>query len=155
MQSLVAVMDGSLAGPGGCNDGFLRDDALLVVIFITDEDDDPSDGQGHMGSPGDPADWYDALVAAKGGDEEKVVVGALLGDELPELSECPWMLEGDDEAMASGAEPGVRLRSLLKLFPPGHRYDGSICRDQFSEFFAHLFEETVDGACSDLALPVP
>ncbi len=32
-----------LNGPGGCNEGFLRDDAILVVIIITDEEDDNSD----------------------------------------------------------------------------------------------------------------
>ena len=42
---------GSLAGAGGCNQGFLRDDALLVVVVITDEYDgegDPEPGNSCM-----------------------------------------------------------------------------------------------------------
>ena len=56
--------------PGGdaesCNEGFLRDDALLVVTFISD---DPG-----TEDAGTPSDWYDAVVAAKAGDPAGVVV---------------------------------------------------------------------------------
>jgi hypothetical protein len=51
---------------GGCNDGFLRDDALLAVIELT--------GTGDNLTPGTPQSWYDALVAAKHGNEEAVVI---------------------------------------------------------------------------------
>jgi hypothetical protein len=57
---------------GGCNDGFLRDDALLAVIELT--------GSGDDGSPGTPQSWYDALVAAKHGNEEAVVLLAFSHD---------------------------------------------------------------------------
>lgn len=56
--------------PGGdaeaCNEGFLREDALLVVTFISDDPGTEDDGA--------PMDWYDDLVAAKGGDPAGVVV---------------------------------------------------------------------------------
>lgn len=45
-----------------CNAGFLRSDALLVVVFITDEDASTN------------ANVYDAVVDAKGGQDEAVVV---------------------------------------------------------------------------------
>ncbi|MBL9107229.1 MAG: hypothetical protein JNL82_40440 [Myxococcales bacterium] len=57
---------------GGCNDGFLRDEALLAVIELTAA----SDGL----SPGTPQSWYDALVAAKHGNEEAVVLLAFSHD---------------------------------------------------------------------------
>jgi hypothetical protein len=57
---------------GGCNDGFLRDDALLAVIELTGTGDDLS--------PGTPQSWYDALVAAKHGNEEAVVILAFSHD---------------------------------------------------------------------------
>lgn len=50
--------------PGGCNDGFIRDDARLHVIFISDEDDN-SPGW----DSGDPNYWQayvDAIYARKG-----------------------------------------------------------------------------------------
>lgn len=40
--ALVAALSGELNGAGGCNEGFLRDDALLVTIIISDEDDSES-----------------------------------------------------------------------------------------------------------------
>jgi hypothetical protein len=33
-EALTAAMHKNLNGPGGCNDGFLREDALLMVTFI-------------------------------------------------------------------------------------------------------------------------
>lgn len=53
-----------------CNDGFLRDDALLAVLFVTDE----RDVEG-INSAGTPQGWYQTLLSAKGGDPE-LVLGA-------------------------------------------------------------------------------
>jgi hypothetical protein len=58
--------------PGGCNEGFLRPDAILVVTLISDEDD--------MYSEGDPDTWKQALLTAKADDEEAIVMLGLLGD---------------------------------------------------------------------------
>ena len=65
---------------GGCNDGFLRDDALLAVIELT--------GTGDGLSPGTPQSWYDALVAAKHGNEEAVVILAFSGDQDQPVPKC-------------------------------------------------------------------
>ena len=62
---------------GGCNDGFLRKDALLAVVVL--------DGLQDNFTPGTPQDWYHALVAAKGGNEEAIVTLVLSNDvELPD-----------------------------------------------------------------------
>jgi hypothetical protein len=54
----------------GLNEGFLRDDAILVVIAMTDEDEQPTiDGVDGM------ADLYDRLVALKGGVNNMVFYG--------------------------------------------------------------------------------
>jgi hypothetical protein len=45
---------------GKCNKGFLRDDALLFLTFISDTDDEKSKST--------PVDWYKAIVKAKHGD---------------------------------------------------------------------------------------
>lgn len=66
----------SKSAVGGCNEGFLREDARLHVIFISDEDDNsPGWDQGD-------ADYWqaytDAIVAAKG-DANEVVFSGVIG----------------------------------------------------------------------------
>src|SRR5262249_2164080 len=45
MQAMINAIDpdGMLAQPGACNEGFIREDALLVLVVITDEYDGPND----------------------------------------------------------------------------------------------------------------
>ena len=66
---------------GGCNDGFLRDEALLAVIELTITEDGLS--------PGTPQSWYDTLVAAKHGNEEAVVILAFSHDLDEPQPLCP------------------------------------------------------------------
>ena len=71
---------------GGCNDGFLRKDALLAVVVLNGEQDNLT--------PGTPQDWYDAVVAAKGGNEEAIVTLVLSNDlDLPN-PKCPGPVLG-------------------------------------------------------------
>lgn len=72
MESMVAAVSPALLGSGGCNEGFLRDDAILVVTFISD---DPN-----KEDTGTPQDWYDAMVAAKNGNPEAIVMLGLIPD---------------------------------------------------------------------------
>lgn len=55
----------------GANAGFLRDDALLSIIFVSDEEDQ---------STGDVAEYVDAYVAAKDYDADAVIASAVAGD---------------------------------------------------------------------------
>ena len=91
MYTMVLALGSAMNAPGGCDDGFLRDDALLVVVVIADEEDDHEvDACNQLpqsGSPGEPADWYNLLVAAKGGVETNVVLLARVGPPAPNL--CP------------------------------------------------------------------
>src|SRR6185295_332552 len=57
MAALTAALSPSLNGRDGCNAGFLRDDAVLVVTLITDEED--------RNSPGDAEAWRRTLLDAK------------------------------------------------------------------------------------------
>ncbi|MCA9688513.1 MAG: hypothetical protein KC636_02820, partial [Myxococcales bacterium] len=98
-------------GPGGCNEGFLRDDAILVLTFITDEEDDPNDN----GSPGDPADWYATILARKGDDPGAVVVLGLVGDSNLPGGLCPV----DVDPQMDGADPAPRLQSFVDMFEGG------------------------------------
>ncbi|MFH1469430.1 MAG: hypothetical protein ABIO70_33905 [Pseudomonadota bacterium] len=77
------------SGPGGCNEGFLREDAMLSVVLISDEDDN-SPGW----DAGDPSYWQayvDAMVAIKGA-ADALTISAVAGP-LPDG--------------CAGAEPGT------------------------------------------------
>jgi hypothetical protein len=126
---------GPLDAPGECNEGFLRDDAILVVTFITDEEDIDK-------SPGGPTDWAQAIIDAKGGNKDAIVVLGLFGDNDQAGSICEPYSNGGD-----GAEPGVRLRQFTELF--GARgFAGSVCADDYSSFFAEAVD-IVDLACNE------
>ncbi|PCC72360.1 hypothetical protein SAMN02745121_01563 [Nannocystis exedens] len=78
-DSILAALDHSLIetgvelnSPGGCNEGFLRDDALLLLVIIQNTYE--------YGSLGGPYQWKKALYAVKGGDEDAVVALAITAD---------------------------------------------------------------------------
>lgn len=115
-----------------CNNGFLREEALLVVVLITDEEDDTE-------SEGDPVAWYESVVAAKDGDEERVVVLSLVGHPKP--NDCiPTQWTG-----MQGAEIATRILQFTSIFPYG--YVGDICSADYAPFFAEATEH-IDTVCS-------
>ena len=65
--AVAAAVSPELTGTGRCNEGFLRDDALLMVTIIASYDE-PTD------SPGKPAVWAKAILDAKHGDKNSVVM---------------------------------------------------------------------------------
>ncbi len=121
-----------------CNYGFLRSDAILVVTFITDEDDNAGDG-----SLGTVDGWHAALTAAKKNDETALVVLGLFGDTDKNDAICPPF----NEESKSGAEPSPRLRLFVESF--GERgIAGSVCADSYAQFFKDavgIIDETCDG----------
>ena len=64
-DAVIAAVKPKINADGGCNAGFLRDDALLVLVLIADSGD---------ASKSYPYEQYNAVVAAKGGDPNAVVV---------------------------------------------------------------------------------
>ena len=65
-EAIVAAMSPELNAEGGCNAGFLRDDALLMITTVTTVDD--------VLSAGTAKDWADAVLTAKKGNASSVVV---------------------------------------------------------------------------------
>lgn len=65
---------------GGCNAGFLRDDALLVVTLITDDPHGVVAASQYedAGYLADAEGWFDAFVDAKGGVADNVVMLGVL-----------------------------------------------------------------------------
>jgi hypothetical protein len=144
MQAMLAAASDANNTAGGCNEGFLRDDAILVVVFITDEEDDGTDG-----SVGDPSAWFADLVALKNGDETAIVMMGLYGDAfLGGL--CPV---GSDPGNGDpGAEDGMRLHEFTTMFE--HGIPGSVCGTSadYSDYFTDAVA-VIDTTCSDFNPP--
>ena len=70
-EALTAAMQKTINGPGGCNDGFLREDALLMLTFIGAN---PDAGGGYLESDGYAEDWAKVVLDAKHGDPNSVVM---------------------------------------------------------------------------------
>ncbi len=150
MQTLLAAVSPALNAPGACNDGFVRDDALLVIVIITDEEDD-HEAMGCMngmvntdpqsGSMGEPDQWYDAVVQAKGGDERSVVVLSLVGpaegEVCPELQKCDGGIDG--------AEVTHRIIDFTERFTYG--FVGPVCQP-YGPFFSEAIS-SIKSACDD------
>ena len=74
-EAVSAAVSPELNGPGGCNEGFLRDDALLMVTFIASDYDHLSEGK--------PKLWADAILEAKHGDPDSVVMFSINDPDCP------------------------------------------------------------------------
>lgn len=143
MQALTIALGPAHAGAGACNEGFLRKDALLVVVVITDEEDDPFEFYGELqGSPGDPLDWFDAVVDAKGLETNAAIL-TILGGQPGNVCPAPSGVDG--------AEDAPRLREFTDLFT--HGYLGDVCAASYGPFFAEAIA-VVDSACAGFE-PIP
>ena len=132
MEALTAALSNSMQNPGGCNEGFLRDDAILVVTVITDEED--------ANSPGTPEGWYQNLLSAKALDPSAFVMLGLINDTDAASPLCP-----------SDSQDPVRLRSFFEMFP--NRIFGSVCNTSgYGEFFAQAVE-LIDTTCDEFVPP--
>ena len=132
MDSLVAAMAPEINGVGGCNEGFLRDDAVLVVTFISD---DP-----HYEDHDTPIDWYTAVLAAKHDDPEAVVVLGITPD-------WPGCRDGDGDTV------GVHWHEFVQMWGD-HGLHGNVCST--AEEYVAFFEQAVaviDAACDEFEPP--
>ncbi|MEM6292224.1 MAG: hypothetical protein AAGA54_13195 [Myxococcota bacterium] len=143
MEAMVQAVagDGDVAA---CNEGFLRDNAVLVVVIITDEDDNGPNADDLEGdSMGSPQAWRDALVAAKNGNEDAIITMALIGDGDSPTGICDPL----DPATFEGAEPAPRIREFAGLFG-AQGIVGSVCAPSYVEFFESAVE-TIGMACDE------
>jgi hypothetical protein len=149
MEALLTALRPPLTDPGGCNEGFVRDDALLVVVIITDEEDDHEteatacDQTPLPGSPGDPDSWFQDLVEVKGGEEDKIVVVSLVGPDAAAGTMCPALDKCNGGVV--GAEVAPRILELTRMFTYG--FIGPVCED-----YGPIFQESIaviKTACDD------
>jgi len=138
MQAAVEAVQRVDGGPGECNEGYLRDDSLLVVVIITDEYDGPGDPDGGT-SLGDPTTWYDDIVAARGDIAENVVVLALTnyaGGACP-----PGSLTND----------GVNIVTFANMFG-ANGFLGGICEPDYGPIFSEAIG-VIANACENYIDP--
>ncbi len=138
MSGLLNAIDGPLLDPGACNDGFIREDALLVLVIITDEYDGPGDPESNP-SPGTPMEWYDQVVAAKDGIPENVVVVSLVNAMG---GTCP---------PASTVFDGVNIVDFTNMFGDNGLV-GGVCDPDYSMLFADAVS-IIDVACDNFEPP--
>jgi hypothetical protein len=126
-EAMLAAL-GPQTAPGGCHPGFLRADAVLVLTFISDEEE--------LGSPGTPSSWRTELLAIKGGNETAIVVLAL---------------SGDTETMGMECTPTPKMTEFVDYF--GERgIIGSICEPDYGPFFQEAVG-VIDYACENFEPP--
>ena len=131
MDSMVAALDPAINGAGGCNDGFLRPDALLVITFVSDDPNlEDTDG---------PQEWYDAVVQAKGGDPSAVVVMGL----TPNWPGC---------GNANNIN-GTHWTEFIEMWGD-HGLHGNVCgaAEEYVSFF-EMAVSTIDQACDEFVPP--
>lgn len=142
MEGATLAVSGAMGIPGGCNEGFIREDALLVLILITDEDDPGSCMAGERcgGSPGDPESWLADVVAVKQHPENIVALSLTRG------------APNNTCQTAQGAEAdATRIMEFVNLLP-GTGLAGDICADSFGPFFAEAVA-LVSEACGGFIGP--
>lgn len=142
LRGATRAIAADMNAPGACNDSFIRDDALLVLVLITDEDDPGTCILGQLdceGSPGEPADWFQEIAAAKA-TEANVVVLSLV-----------WGAPNNVCGPPPGTEKlGQRIMDFTNMFT--HAFIGDICAPSYDGFFAEAVAG-IDMACDDFIPP--
>jgi hypothetical protein len=115
------------------NDGFLRDDAVLFVVAMTDEDEQPVPFA-------TPQQIFDKIVAAKGGDVDAVVFLGVAGG-----SNCvgPY----------GSALNATNMKAVTQLFiDEGQGMFWDLCGGQLEMAFDMVLE-TIDSTCENFQPP--
>ena len=133
-QQLPALLgainpNSSLADPGACNEGFIRFDALLVVVLITDEPDS---------SEWTALDAYDFVVDTKAGYAEAIVMVSVI--------------QGVHDTCPGTGQDGAKLSAFTDGFIHGMR--GDICAEDYSVIFNDA-ADIVIAACEEYSPPPP
>ena len=124
------------------NLGFLRDDALLVLVIVADEDDQsvwegatnwsiPFGGPGTISPVGQ---FFDMLVALKGGHPENLTAIAISGP-----------------AVGGGDTTSPRIHAFLNLAAP-NAYWTDISGNDYSQPLQEALE-VIEGSCEGFILP--
>lgn len=127
--SATESLEAAWTGPGKPNEGFLRNDALLVVVAITDEDEQPIPGANAQAV-------YDRLVAIKGDVKNMVFLG------IGGASAC--------EGAYGSAKEATLLREVTDKFIANQRgVFWDLCKGSLDQGLTEALT-VIDSACQDL-----
>ena len=131
MNGMTEALSAPLNAMGGCNEGFLRDDAILVITFISDDPNYEDEGT--------PQEWYDAVVAAKKGNVPSVVVAGLT------------LVPEDPDCAGNGDIKGAHWQEFVTMWGD-HGLMSTICAADYAPFFATAVD-IIDEACDNFVPP--
>jgi hypothetical protein len=148
IEAMLAAIGAQLNAPMACNDGFMRDDAILVITLITDESNRAfgEDAQNETPTPGTPDGWYQSVISEKAGNDNAVVVLGLIGDNDQPDAICQPL----DLNTSTGAEEAPDLRQFVLSF--GNGVVGSVCEPDYAPFFSSAVS-VIESACDDFVPP--
>jgi hypothetical protein len=140
MSAMAAALT-TEANAGGCNEGFLRDDAVLVVTVISDDYPVPTTAD-DASTVGSADEWFAAVSNAKQGKPENVV---MLG-----------IVNTPDAACVSGAgdpivHPTQKFMDLVAKFGKTG-VAANICLGDFNAFFQEAVA-LIDTTCDEFDPP--
>lgn len=127
-DAMVAALSSELNRDGGCNEGFLREDALLVIVLITDSNEDNSQSYAKT--------QYEAIVAAKG-DPSAVVMLAVVHNapgEFEPAKDCEYWKDSYGT-----------FEDLLSRFP--YAVFGDTCTPSYAPFLEEAADK-ISEACA-------
>ena len=136
VSAAIAALSDAKAAPGACNEGFLRDDAILVLVVLTDDPPyDPDFDDAHPNT--DTTGWYQAVVDAKNGDPNAMVV----------IGFIPW---SNLSCVVFGIESPNLIGFVDSFGDQGVK--ASICEPDFGPIFAQTIE-TIVSTCQNFDPP--
>lgn len=132
VSATIAALSPEKAAPGACNEGFIREDAILVVVIVTD--DPPVDGFFDDAEPTiDISGWAPAILAAKDNNPEAVVV----------IGFIPWQ----DISCVIFNEESPNLINFVDAFGE-QGIKASICEADYGPIFTSTLE-TIKTTCDN------
>ncbi len=130
-SAAIAALSPGAVGVGGVNAGFLRSDAVLVVIAMTDEDEQPMPAQTAQ-------EVHDRLVALKGDADQVVFLG------IGGATACSGPYGNASEA--------VTLKAISGLFAArGRGVFWDLCAGSLEDGLGRAIE-TIKVACEEVCL---
>ncbi len=149
LEGMRAALTDRITDQEGYNKGFLREDALLVIAILTDEDDQSVWKVPEMWNlipgPGPKApvkDYWDAMVDLKGGDPNRVVVMAISGAKDQDCK------DNNDEVLAAKAP---RVHEFLEYAAP-NSYWTDICGNDYVQPLQDALD-VIQASCENFIPP--
>ena len=135
VTALIAALDPAKAESGACNENFLRDDAILVVVIVSD--DPPADFDLDDAHPNtDTSMWHELVLEAKQNDEKALVVIGFL----------PY-----DDVSCNGGLASPNLIGFVQSFEE-QGVIASVCLPDYSPVFAETIA-TIAETCENFVAP--